>query len=395
MESYGHYHFLRVTNLTDVDNASFSQDPVDEDYQSLLTYIIRQQDDEEASLHAFLLLGSMDWSEQPRPSGEFIDCLVRAMHSSRESLCHAALSAAYALRLQLAQLPLSADADLLCDRLSAALITVITPMKADNHELWRAASDNPLRLKTRLLHSNEYASLHYVQLIQALMVQVTWRAKCIQDGHMKSALMILEKLLTWKDMVIRGFMLAAKIISIGFASVDLGKPEIADEQAELLGFSWSLLMDALSTLEKGGRWLRLISPVEATIALALLPDLIPAISNIVTFMQETSSINAINYRNNYSEDAKKITETVRRLCSPIRRSRLFTLVFPENPQLPIEELAVLESRILDIAHKFGWPWAVETSNDGNAERGIHNTTDLNKKVTTLSDEKEVTQKISK
>ncbi|KIJ32516.1 hypothetical protein M422DRAFT_265685 [Sphaerobolus stellatus SS14] len=189
MESYGHYHILRVINLTDVDKASFPQDPVDEDSQSLLAYIIRQQHDEEASLHAFLLLGSMDWSKQPRPSGEFMDCLVCAMSSSRESLCRAALSAAYALRLQLAQFHYQQ-------------MLIYSPMKADNHELWRTASDNPLRLKTHLLHSNEYASLHYVQLIQALMEQVTWRAKCIQDGHMKSALLVLEKLLTWKDMVI-------------------------------------------------------------------------------------------------------------------------------------------------------------------------------------------------
>ncbi|KIJ32536.1 hypothetical protein M422DRAFT_265708 [Sphaerobolus stellatus SS14] len=240
-------------------------------------------------------------------------------------------------------------------------------MKADNHELWHAASDNPLHLKTCLLHSSNYASLHYVQLIQVLMEQITWRTKCIKDGHMKSALLILEKLLAWKYMVIQGFTLVVKIILIGFASVNLGAPDIADEQAKLLVFLWSLLADAFSTLEKGGQWSRLISPVEATITSALLPDLIPTISNIVTFMQNTSSINAINYRNNYSKDAKKIIEIVRRLHSPICHPQLLALVSPEDPQLPVEELAMLECMILDIAHKFSWTWAVEASKNVNSQ----------------------------
>ncbi|KIJ22856.1 hypothetical protein M422DRAFT_276659 [Sphaerobolus stellatus SS14] len=92
-------------------------------------------------------------------------------------------------------------------------------MKADNHELWRTASDNPLRVKTRLLHSNDTYGAGYLE--GEMYPRRPHEIRTTGPGEALD----LER---------------------------YGTPEIADEQAELLGFSWSLLVDALSTLEKGG-----------------------------------------------------------------------------------------------------------------------------------------------
>ncbi|KIJ32534.1 hypothetical protein M422DRAFT_265706 [Sphaerobolus stellatus SS14] len=334
------------------------QEPLQKACNSLIGYAIGIQNEDQDALHnTLLLLSNMDWSNlETRPYDEFMECLVHTMHSSREALRNAALSVVYALRFQLASMDSSTG---LSDRISQALFTVAEMM---NVQPANDSSRDPIFVRVQLLHTDEYTGMQYVQLIHTLMQQSTWRIQCIQDGHIKAA-----------------------IISAWFSGFEIENQEGKEGQTEILTNSLGMLYKALSFVQsciaKHRRWLRMpgfegkatISPSEI---LSTLSILLPAISNIAAFMDDNIPEGA----EPHSEKAEEVMESLRdprSLCS--RRPWLLAMVSRQNEfQIDIEEWKRVEDRLSDLARKLGWTWAKETQEDSEdkGEKNVQVKTDL-------------------
>ncbi|KIJ32540.1 hypothetical protein M422DRAFT_265711 [Sphaerobolus stellatus SS14] len=388
-----HANSFRALDYTHTGGTGFKhpvpfQEPLQKACNSLINYAIGIHNEDQDALHnTLLLLSSVDWSNLgSRPCDEFMECLVHTMHSSREALRNAALSVVYALRFQLVLLESSAG---LSDRISQALFTVAEPMKVQPAD---DSSPDPIFVGVQLLHINEYTGMQYAQLIHTLMQQSTWRLQCIRDGHIKAAIVMLEKLLWYtgdrfwwysRDRFTHS-VVAVELISAWFSCFEIENQEGKEGQAEILTNSLGMLYKALSFVQscivKHRRWLRIpgfegkatISPSEI---LSILTNLLPAISNIVAFMDGIAPESA----EPHSEEAYSVMESVRELrslCS--RRPRLLTMVSrPNEFEIDVEEWKSLEDRLFDLAGKFGWTWARESQEDSedHGEKNVQAITD--------------------
>ncbi|KIJ43499.1 hypothetical protein M422DRAFT_253056 [Sphaerobolus stellatus SS14] len=349
------------------------QEPLLKACNSLIGYAIGIQQDEDSLHNTLLLLSSVDWSSlTTRPSGEFMECLVHTMHSSREELCNAALSVVYALRFQLVSLELSPG---LYDRTSHALFTVAELIKVQAADVSSQDPKYPISSRIPLLHANEYTVMQYAQVIHTFMQQITWRTKCIQDRHIKATV------IHWRSSV-------AKLLSTVFSYFEPGKPAAIEEQTEILKDSLSMLNQALSFVQGHIEkhrigWFRIpgfSSEEKATISspevLSLISNVLSAISNIVVFMHNTSSASNAEP---HMEQLKGTMHYVHRIRSlGLTRPRLLAIVSRQIEfQTDVEEWKTVEGKLLDLAGKFGWTWARGSQEDSedNGEKTGQATTD--------------------